>query len=166
MWASPIRDGSPPWFPIGIIWGVWGMRIFSLVIYFWKLHLFAFGCAGSLLLRVGSIWLWGYSSLQSTGVSLHGCPCWRAQELESRLSSCGGLASLSCSMWNRPQPGMEPVSPALTAGFITPGPPGKSAMRFLQATWWPSRSQGQEPWVLASPPLGTGCFLTLKEYLT
>ena len=36
---------------------------------------------------------------------------------------------LSCSatkMWDLPGPGLEPVSPALTGGFLTTAPPGKS----------------------------------------
>ena len=31
-------------------------------------------------------------------------------------------------MWNLPGQGIEPVSPALTVGFLTTGPPGKSTM--------------------------------------
>ena len=29
-------------------------------------------------------------------------------------------------MWDLPGPGIEPVSPALAGGFLTPAPPGKS----------------------------------------
>ena len=28
-------------------------------------------------------------------------------------------------MWDLPEPGIEPVSPALAGGFLTTGPPGK-----------------------------------------
>ena len=28
-------------------------------------------------------------------------------------------------MWNLPQPGIKPVSPAIAGGFLTTGPPGK-----------------------------------------
>ena len=29
-------------------------------------------------------------------------------------------------MWDLPEPGLEPVSPALAGGFLTTAPPGKS----------------------------------------
>ena len=31
-------------------------------------------------------------------------------------------------MWDLPGPGLEPVSPALTGGFLTTAPPGKSCV--------------------------------------
>ena len=31
-------------------------------------------------------------------------------------------------MWNLPEPGIEPTSPALADGFLTTGPPGMSGM--------------------------------------
>ena len=33
-------------------------------------------------------------------------------------------------MWDLPRPGVEPVSPALTGGFLTTAPPGKSSIVF------------------------------------
>ena len=42
-----------------------------------------------------------------------------------RLSSCGSRAQLLHGMWDLPRPGLEPVSPALTGGFLTTAPPGK-----------------------------------------
>ena len=42
-----------------------------------------------------------------------------------RLSNCGSRAQLFCSMWDRPRPGLEPVSPALAGRFSTTAPPGK-----------------------------------------
>ena len=42
-----------------------------------------------------------------------------------RLSSCGSRAQLLRCMWDLPRPGFEPVSPALTGGFLTTAPPGK-----------------------------------------
>ena len=42
-----------------------------------------------------------------------------------RLSSCGSRAKLLRGMWDLPRPGLEPVSPALTGGFLTTAPPGK-----------------------------------------
>ena len=46
-----------------------------------------------------------------------------------RAFHCGGLGTwawLSCSMWNLPRSGIELLSPALVAGFLTAGPPRKS----------------------------------------
>ena len=43
-----------------------------------------------------------------------------------RLSNCGSRAQLLRGMWDFPRPGIEPVSPALADGFLTPEPPGKS----------------------------------------
>ena len=42
-----------------------------------------------------------------------------------RLSSCGSRAQLLRGMWDLPEPGLEPVSPALAGGFSTTAPPGK-----------------------------------------
>ena len=42
-----------------------------------------------------------------------------------RLSNCGSLAQLLCSMWDLPRPGLEPVSPALAGRFSTTAPPVK-----------------------------------------
>ena len=42
-----------------------------------------------------------------------------------RLSNCGSRAQLLRGMWDLPRPGLEPVSPALTGGFLTTAPPGK-----------------------------------------
>ena len=44
---------------------------------------------------------------------------------ECRLSSCGALAQLPCSMWDLSGPGLEPASPALAGGLPTTAPPGK-----------------------------------------
>ena len=35
-------------------------------------------------------------------------------------------------MWDLPGPGLEPESPALTGGFLTTVPPGKSPIVFLK----------------------------------
>ena len=42
-----------------------------------------------------------------------------------RLSSCGSRAQLLHGMWDRPRPGLEPVSPALAGRRSTTAPPGK-----------------------------------------
>ena len=36
-------------------------------------------------------------------------------------------------MWDLPEPGLEPVSPALAGGFLTTAPPGKSWEPVLMA---------------------------------
>ena len=51
---------------------------------------------------------------QASGVAVHG------------LSSCGSQAQWLRGMWNLPEPGIEPMSPALAGRFLTAGPPGKS----------------------------------------
>ena len=42
-----------------------------------------------------------------------------SRALEHRLSSCAARAQLLHSMWDRPGPGLEPMSPALEGGFLT-----------------------------------------------
>ena len=46
-----------------------------------------------------------------------------------RLSSCSlwAVASSECGILG-PQPGIEPLSPALQGRFLTTGPPGKSPL--------------------------------------
>ena len=60
-----------------------------------------------------------------------GFSCCRAQALEHRLSSCGACAYWLRGMWDLPGPGIESVSPALTGGFLTTAPPGKSRLQCL-----------------------------------
>ena len=55
---------------------------------------------------------------------------------EHRLWSAGSVAMvhrLSCSIWDLPEPGIKPVSPALAGGFLTTFP-GKSYSLFLGKT--------------------------------
>lgn len=40
------------------------------------------------------------------------------------LSSCDAWPQMPGGMWDLPGPGMEPMSPALAGGFLTPGPQG------------------------------------------
>ena len=42
-----------------------------------------------------------------------------------RLSNCGSRAYLLRGMWDRPRPGLEPVSPELAGRLSTTVPPGK-----------------------------------------
>ena len=72
----------------------------------------------------------------------HGLSSCGSQALERRLSSCGARASLLCSMWDLPGPGLKPVSPALAGGFLTTAPPGKPTFYYLKenskAIWYRS----------------------------
>ena len=63
--------------------------------------------------------------MQVSVVVAHGLSSCGSRALERRLSSCGAWAYLLCSMWDRPGPGLEPVSPALAGGFLTTASPGK-----------------------------------------
>ena len=45
--------------------------------------------------------------------------------LEHRLGSCGTWAQLLQGIWDLPELGIEPVSPALAGEFFTTEPPGK-----------------------------------------
>ena len=65
----------------------------------------------------------GSSLVAGTGVS----PRWplSLQSLGSRACVLWCLWLLP-GVWNVPEPGLEPVSPALTGGFFSTGPPGKS----------------------------------------
>ena len=45
--------------------------------------------------------------------------------------SCGTRAYLLNGMWDLPGPGIEPMFPALTGGFLTSVPPGKSLLLFV-----------------------------------
>ena len=106
---------------------------FIYCIYFW-LHWVFVAVHGLSLVAVSG----GYSSLWCTGFSLRwllllqsmgsrrpgfrGCG---SQALESRLRSCGTRALLLRGMWDLPEPGIEPMSPALAGGFLTTVPPGK-----------------------------------------
>ena len=109
-------------------------NLFYLFIYFWLHWVFTAAHGLSSLVAASG----GYSSLQCAGFSLRwllllrstgsrrtGFSSCGSRALERRLSSCGTWASLLCSMWDLPRPGLEPVSPALAGGFPTTVPPGK-----------------------------------------
>ena len=104
---------------------------------FFKFILSIFCCIGSLLLRGLSLVAVsrGYSSLQCAGFSLR----WLF------FSSCGTRAQLLRGMWGLPEPGLEPVSPALAGGFLTPAPPGKSLLRLILKEVWSSLASRQIP---------------------
>ena len=125
----------------------WGFLIFIIFkIYFF--YLFNFGCIGFSLLHASCL------QLQRAGATLHcsaqtshcsgfcccgaqalgarasvvvehGLSSWASQALEHRLSSCGTWSQLLHGMWDLPEPGLEPMSPALAGGFLTTAPPRK-----------------------------------------
>ena len=80
-----------------------------------------FSCCGARALGV-----------QASVVVAHGLSSCGSQALERRLSSCGAQAQLLCDMWDLPGPGLEPVSSALTGGFLTTVPPGKPQHLFFK----------------------------------
>ena len=74
----------------------------------------------------------GFSSCPAQALRCAGFSSCDLRALECGLSSCGAGALLPRSMRNLPWPGMESVSPALTGGFLTIGPPGKSRSSSLK----------------------------------
>ena len=60
-----------------------------------------------------------------------------------RLSGCGGWTWLSCSLWNLPGPGIEPMSPVLAGRFLTTGPPRKSSLVVLRLSFFFLTDQGE-----------------------
>ena len=91
--------------------------------YFWQYWVFVAMRRASVVVALGGYSsLWWLLLLQSTGCRHAG------------FSSCGAWAQLPCGMWDLPRPVIKLVSPALTGGFSTTGPPGKSLkIKFL--TW-------------------------------
>ena len=72
------------------------------------------------------------------------CGTWA---LERRLSSCGSWAQLLRGMWDLPRLGLEPVSPALAGGCLTPAPPGKpdyEPLMYLVHMW--NNSDEDDQW--------------------
>ena len=87
-----------------------------------KFYLFIFGHAGSLLLCSGFLWLQRVGSSYCRGFSC--CRAWALEHAGTRRTWHTGLAAPG--MWDLPEPGSEPVFPALAAVFLATGPPGKS----------------------------------------
>ena len=103
-------------------------------------------------LAFSPLWCVGFSQqrlllLQSTALGWAGCSTHGSQALELRLDSCGGQAWLLHGIWDLPESGIEPVSPALAGRLFTTEPPGKPQWRFLSRkmiyylqicfTFWP-----------------------------
>ena len=100
--------------------------VFFLIILFVGLFI---GCAGSLLLPKGLslvVTSRGYFSCGAWASHCGGFSCCRAWALGHKLSSCGTGAKLLLCMWDLPRPRIKPMSPALTGGFFTIEPPGKT----------------------------------------
>ena len=95
-------------------------------LFFFFSGLFIYGCTGSSMLRLGSLYLWPSGLLlfrcvgfllprfilfwRTSSMALR-LSSWGSQALELRLSSCGALALTSLGMWDLPRPGTQPVSP-------------------------------------------------------
>ena len=87
--------------------------------------LLSFGSAGSGHAVSGGFSLQLLLSFGSAGSGHAGSVVW------PRALSRGSLVvahGLPCSMWGLPRPGIEPVSPTLAGGVLTPGSPGKSSI--------------------------------------
>ena len=77
----------------------------------------------------------GLQGIQASVVVACGLRSCVSPALEHRLNSCGAGAQLLSGMWDLPQPGVKPVSPALAGRFFTTEPPGKPQKSpFLIAT--------------------------------
>ena len=86
----------------------------------WASHCGGFSCCGA----------WALGTWASVVVA-HGLSSCGSRALECRLSSCGAWAQLLCGKWDLPRPGLEPMSPALTGGFLTTEPPAKPWFSFV-----------------------------------
>ena len=120
--------------------------LLSSLFFFFFPHRFSFflfcilGCTGSSLLHRLSLDVMskGYSSFRCSGFLLPwflllstGCRCegfgsCSLQNLEHSLSKLCRWVQLLRSMQNLPRPGIQPVSPALAARFLSTVPLGKS----------------------------------------
>ena len=108
------------------------MHFFKLINYFWLHWVFVAACGLFFSCSAWASHCGGFSCCGARAVGarasvvaargLSSCGTWA---LECRLSSCGTRAQLLRGMWDLPGPGLEPMSPALTGGFLTTVPLGK-----------------------------------------
>ena len=85
------------------------------LIFLKNVYLFIFLAALGLRCRLQT-----FSSCNPLASHFSGLSCCRAWATEhTGFCSCGAQAWLACDMWNLPQPGVEPMSPALAGGFWT-----------------------------------------------
>ena len=102
-------------------------------------HLLFLAVLGLLLCRLFSgCSMWashcgGFSCCEAWALGRAGFSSWGPWALGHKLSSCEAEAQLLHGMWDRPEPAVKPVSPALAGRFFTPEPPAKS---FLLLLFW------------------------------
>ena len=100
-------------------------------------HLLFLAVLGLLLCRLFSgCSMWashcgGFSCCEAWALGRAGFSSWGPWALGHKLSSCEAEAQLLHGMWDRPEPVVKPVSPALAGRFFTPEPPGKPPASFL-----------------------------------
>ena len=124
------------------------------VSFFFFFKFFYLCCTGSLLLFTSFLWLQEQRLLSSC----HARPsCYSGSSCctDSRAHRLGNSdAWLHChGVRNLPRPGIEPVSPALAGGFLTPRPPGEvqPCSSLVRSSVWNSRRVFLAvPWIL--PP--------------
>ena len=69
----------------------------------------------------------GYYSLRCMGFSWWRLLLlWSTGSRHTSFSRWGTWAQLLCDVWDLPQPGIEPISPALAGRFLSTVPPGNS----------------------------------------
>ena len=100
-------------------------------------------CAGSSLVVASR----GHSRCSAQASYCGSCSHWGAQALGTQASVAMACAQLLLSMWNLPGPGS--VYPAMSGGFLSTGPPGKSRILFIMVG-------GCYPW-----SLGVSVFICL-----
>ena len=138
------------------------LYLFLLFIYFWLCWVFVTVHAVLELQRAGDtlqLWFSGFSSrwlliteywlqgMQASVVAARGLTPCGCQALELRLKRLSGTkAQLLRSTWHLPRSGMEVVSPALTGGLFTTGPPGKPCF-FGQRTIWSCHGLPCPSWI-------------------
>ena len=106
---------------------------FIYLFYFWLCWVFNAACGLSLCsVCLGYSWLQcrllivvaslvaetGLEGIQASVVAAHGLSSCVSWAREHRLSSYGTQGQLLCSIWDLPEPGIEPVSPELAGRFL------------------------------------------------
>ena len=127
FWSQSTSDIRIGWL-MGLSYS-FGVRGIHYFLFFNNVCYFSFGCAGPSLL------CWLFSACGEWGLlSSCGCNAWTYHcglsccgfwALEQRLGSCSAWTQLLCCMGHLGSR-TEPVSPALTGGFFTTEPSGKS----------------------------------------
>ena len=95
---------------------------YFLEIYFWLCWVSIAAYGLSLVMVSGScspVAVHGLLIAVASLVSEYGLQCAQAQQVQR-------TGQLSCSMWNIPRPGIEPMLPALAVRFLTTRKPGQS----------------------------------------